>query len=78
MSATYHYFSIYDSAVKMYMRPWPARSVEEAARSFRQAVGAPENDYAKSPGDYTLFYVAEWREVDAQFVPLTAPVLNLS
>lgn len=58
-------YSINDSKAEFYQNPFFARTNEEAKRTFAQVLNDknPNNQYAQSPSDFTLFEVASFDEV---------------
>lgn len=55
------FFAVYDSAAKVFMDPFMARTTEEALRRFRATVNHPEaGSIAEFPEDYTLFQIGEY------------------
>lgn len=64
-----YFFSVFDSAAKMFMDPFMAPTVEFAIRGFREAVNRKDHQFNKFPGDYTLFIVGEFDPERAQLIP---------
>lgn len=52
--------AIYDQAAGRYLDPFVSPSIEFAIRSFREAANDPEHQFARFPGDYTLFKIGEF------------------
>lgn len=55
-------FMIHDSKLEAFIRPFYSPTVGVARRSFGNAVNDPTTDFAKNPGDYTLFHTGEFDE----------------
>lgn len=53
-------FSVYDSAVKRFLDPFVAQTVEAAIRRFRYTVNQPKSDFGTFPEDYTLFHIGSF------------------
>lgn len=70
----YGVFAIYDAQTKLYMRPFYARTLGEAERSFRLAVENPDSDWAKTPADFSLFRVGEFDDESGKLFSEVAPV----
>lgn len=74
-------FAVFDKAVQVYGRPFPARNEAEATRMFVDEAGrdAPDNPWFKHPGDFALCrigtYDEETGELEAQ-VPTPAIVFD--
>lgn len=69
-------FTVYDSKVEAYMKPFFMRSTGEAIRDFTDAVNASDANsvLSKYPSDYTLFELGDFDENTAVFVPKLTPV----
>jgi uncharacterized protein len=68
-----HIFTVYDSKTEAYLPPFYAQSKGAALRSFMDAVGDPQHEFAKHAEDYTLFYLGTFDDQSAQFVPQKTP-----
>nr|AVQ10215.1 DNA binding protein VP5 [Gokushovirinae environmental samples] len=55
--------SVMDNAVAAFMQPFFAKSVGEARRSFRDAVGDPKMEFNKHPEDYHLYQFGTWDDI---------------
>ncbi len=55
-------FSVYDSKVEAYMRPFFMQTEAEALRAFRETVNDGQSSFFKHPEDYTLFKVGTFDE----------------
>jgi hypothetical protein len=66
-------FSVFDAAVGAFLPPFFMRSHLEAVRSFGEAVGNQEHQFAKHPKDYTLFHLGEFDDASGFLSPETAP-----
>lgn len=66
----YVVMSIFDRAVGSYMRPMFVRSVGEGNRLFGDEVNrvAADNPMCKHPGDYELFKLCEFDDVEGKFL----------
>lgn len=62
-------FSVYDSAVEAYARPFIARSVGEAMRHFTDDRWNPESPLYKHPEHYSLWQIATFQDADAHLEP---------
>ena len=58
-------YAIFDSAAGAYMRPFVARSDDEAAREFHRLTNG-ESIIADYPQNYTLFRVATWDDTTGE------------
>jgi len=63
--------SVHDSKVGSYHRPFFQRSIGEAMRSWESIVNDPQTEFAKFPGDFTLFQVGEYDESTGILTPLS-------
>lgn len=52
--------SVHDAAVGAFMQPFFARSIDEARRSFGDAVADPKMEFGKHPMDYVLYHLGDW------------------
>lgn len=66
-------FTVFDSAAKLFLPPFEARTAEEAIRRFRTTVNSPESQINKYPEDYTLFEVGEFDQESGLLIPLATP-----
>lgn len=66
--------AIHDSKSEMFGRPLFVRAFGEAERSFSDVVNDGTSDYAKHPGDFTLFHVGFFDDASGQVQPLPSPV----
>lgn len=57
-------YSIFDQATGAYMRPFFARSDEEALREFSNLTRGTENKIADYPQDFILHRVGTWDDKD--------------
>lgn len=60
-------FSVFDSAVQLYMPPFHMRTIGEAMRSFQDAVNDPKSQIGSHAGDYTLYLLAEFDDAGGVF-----------
>lgn len=65
-------FSVFDSAVQAYDRPFFARTVGEAMRSWEQVVNDGQSPMSNHPADFTLFHLGEFDQATGVFSPLPA------
>lgn len=66
-------FSIRDSAMDAYARPFFVPSVAMAARGFRDEANRAEGEICKHPEDYELFELGEFDEDTGRFTNLDVP-----
>jgi len=67
-------FSVYDSKVKAYMKPFFTTAAGHAIRSFEQAVNDPQTELCRHPADFTLFEIGEYDEDSAKFDNHNTPI----
>lgn len=60
-------FSVYDSKVGAYMKPFYLRSAAEAIREMTDAIVEPKCVFYKHPEDYCLFEVGTFDELTGDF-----------
>lgn len=65
-------FSVYDSKVEAYLRPFFMRSRGEAIRGFVTVVNEAGTDFNKYPEDYTLFEIGDYDEKTGVISPSAA------
>jgi len=67
-------FSIYDSKVGAYMKPFYAHSAGEAMRTVVDASSGQDNMLSRHPGDFTLFELGVYDDQSGQFAQLEAKI----
>lgn len=70
-------FSLYDSGVKAYLRPFWSDHKTNAIRSFAQIINDksdPNNMVSNHPDQFTLFELGLFDEVSGKFVAHDAPM----
>lgn len=68
-------YSVYDSKVEAYQRPFHALTKGQAIRDITQAVNdEKDHPYHKHSQDFTLFEVGEYDDSTGLFDPYQAPV----
>jgi len=55
-------FCVQDTKAEAFMRPWVARTVNEALRNFAAEVNAVDSTLSKFPNDFCLWHVGEFDE----------------
>jgi hypothetical protein len=66
-------FTIYDSKIESYYKPFYALTKGEAIRSLTDELQQKDSMIAKHPSDYTLFHLGEYDDSTAQFNSLNTP-----
>lgn len=56
-------FSIFDSKAEAFHMPFFSPTKGTAIRSFAQAANDESSDFFKHAGDYTLFEIGDWEEL---------------
>lgn len=59
-------FTVYDSKARAHITPWFLPELGMATRAFYDCVNDPEHQFAKHPGDYTLFHHGEFDQETGQ------------
>jgi hypothetical protein len=62
-------FSVYDSKIESYDKPFMAKTRGEAIRGFRDFVNEKDNMVSRHPEDYTLFEIGEYDEEKGLLLP---------
>lgn len=65
-------YSVYDSKLTVFDRPWFAMRDEAALRAFADAINdgtGPGASWAKHPEDYSLFFVGEFDDETGDLIP---------
>lgn len=62
-------FSIFDEKAKAYLPPFILHRPEMAVRIFSDCINDPTHQFAKNPGDYTLFQIGNFLDTTAVVVP---------
>lgn len=63
------FFSIRDSKVDAFMRPFIAQTTKEAMRIFEDSVNRPDSGFFKHPDDYSLFELGDFNPLDGSIIP---------
>lgn len=66
-------YSVYDSKVQAYDKPFILRNKAEAIRAWTAAVNDPQTMMSKYPADYILFEIAEWDDITGMVTPYSGP-----
>lgn len=66
-------FTVFDSKVGAYMRPFFCQSTGEAMRAWVDTVNDPQTAMNKHPEDYTLFELGTWNDTGALFTQEPTP-----
>lgn len=61
-------FSVRDNAVGAFLPPFYVRARGEAVRSFMEAVGDPQHQFAKNPDDYVMYFLGEFDDNAGMFI----------
>lgn len=69
-------YTIYDSKVEAYMKPFFAMSDGDALRSFVDAINSPDSPFFRHPDDYTLFQIGVYDDTHAELKSTTAVSLG--
>ena len=67
-------FCFFDSKSGIFHPPFFMRTKEHAFRYFQELCQKDENDFAKYPQDYSMFYLGSFDDVSCSFSLETAPV----
>lgn len=67
-------FTVYDSKVEAYVKPFFLRSRGEAIRTFTDAVNDPKCEFCLHPGDYTLFELGDFHQGSGSFALHSTPI----
>ena len=66
-------YSIYDGAVKAFMRPFMGMSHGDAIRAFKDLASDAQHPVGKHPEDYSLFHVGHFDDQTGLLTGETAP-----
>lgn len=61
-------FTIYDEKAEVFLPPFFVPTVGIAKRAFTDCINSNDHQFAKHPGDYTLFQLSAWDDQDASFL----------
>lgn len=70
--------AVHDSKAELFSQPVFVQSRGQAIRSFADAVNDGKSDYARHPGDYSLFELGVYEDHSGMLMPLAVPVLLAS
>lgn len=62
-------YTVYDSKVEAYMKPFFARNKGDAMRGFMEACADPQHQFYKYPGDFTLLEMGDFDDLTGKIVP---------
>lgn len=71
-------FAVLDMVAGQYLEPFFSLTIETAIRSFKQACGEPDHQFAKFPADYALYHVGEWDTAEGIVEPLRGATRKLA
>lgn len=66
-------YTVYDSKVEAYMKPFFLRNKGEALRSWIEICNDPQSQMFKYPSDFTLFEIGEFDENTGKVTPHKTP-----
>lgn len=66
-------YSVYDSKVEAYLKPFYMQSKGEACRAFQEIANDKSSAVGKYPADFTLFELGEWNDSNCVFTMYKAP-----
>ncbi len=61
-------YSIYDTAVGAYMRPFVSQADGDATRAFSDLIGDAEHPVGRHPEDYSLFRLGGFNDQDGKVI----------
>lgn len=62
------YYSVYDKKVGAYKRPFNGTSLVDVTRSIEQEVKNPESLLSRYPGDFALYKLGSFDEIEGIFI----------
>lgn len=65
-------FSVYDSAVQAYFRPFFFTKQQEAVRAFADLSNDPKTHVHNHPQDFSLFVIGEFDDATGEVKPVQA------
>lgn len=71
---TLRVYTVFDSKIGTYMRPFVMQTKGEALRSWVDIVNDPQTQFNKHPEDFTLFEIAEYDDATGKFTNHPTPV----
>lgn len=71
-------FTVYDSKVESYLRPFFMQTPAEAIRAFKETVNDGQSAFSKHPEDYTLLEVGTFDESTGELCSIIALPLGLA
>lgn len=69
-------YAVFDEAAQAYLAPFFCYTDAMAKRAFKQSVNQKDHPFSKSPGDYTLFRICHYNDLNAELGGLT-PIVSL-
>ena len=67
-------FTVFDSKTEAYLPPFYEQTKGSAIRSFTEAVNTPSHQFAKYPGDFTLFHLGTYDDTNSHFELFDTPM----
>lgn len=67
-------FTVYDSKAEAFLPIFTMATQGQAIRSFQDTLDDPNHAFARHPHDYTLFFLGEWNDQNAEFTAEKTPV----
>ena len=64
----YGVYSVFDSAVELYLQPFFMRTDREAVRAVSTVLADANHQFARSPEEYVLFTLGVFEEATGRFV----------
>lgn len=64
-----NFYSVFDSAVNAYMRPFVMQADNQAIRMFTDEAVNAESDISKHPEDYSLFRLGSFDDNEGEIIP---------
>jgi len=71
---THKVFSVFDSKAKAWLPPFISPNAAVAIRSFEAAANQAGHDFNRFAGDFILFEVGEWSEVNGELLNIPTKV----
>lgn len=67
-------FTVFDSATRLFLEPFEAKTIESALRTFRAVVNREGHQFNLYPDDYTLFVVGEFDQESGLLTAYETPM----
>ena len=70
-------YTVYDEKAEAYLQPFYFEKLGQAKRAVADLVNDPDHQFGKHPSDFTLFFIGDFDDSNAEIIPDKKPICNL-